>query len=48
MTEQEIIQVVDDYFKEMLSKDADYFDNATKSWIYDAENWFLNRLKKMV
>ena len=46
MTEQEIIQAVEDYFNEMLSKDADYLDNVTDSWIYDAEDWFLNRLEK--
>lgn len=46
MKEQEIIQAVEDYFNEMLSKDADYLDNVTDSWIYDAEDWFLNRLEK--
>lgn len=46
MTEQEIIQAVEDYFNEMLSKDADYLDNVTDSWIYDAEDWFLNLLSQ--
>lgn len=43
MTEQEIIQAVEDYFNEMLSKDEDYFDHITDSWIYDAEKWFIKK-----
>jgi hypothetical protein len=43
MKEKEIIQAVEDYFIEMLSKDADYFDHITDSWIYDAENWFMKK-----
>lgn len=43
MKEKEIIQAVEDYFNEMLSKDADYFDHITDSWIYDAENWFMKK-----
>lgn len=46
MKEQEIIQAVEDYFNEMLAKDADYLDHITDSWIYDAEDWFLNLLNK--
>lgn len=46
MTEQEIIQSVEDYFNEMLAKDADYLDHVTDSWIYDAEQWFLNLLRQ--
>ena len=46
MKEKEIIQAVEEYFNEMLSKDADYFDHITDSWIYDAEDWFLNLLNK--
>ena len=45
MTEHEIKQAVEDYFNEMLAKDADYLDNVTDSWIYDAEDWFLKRLE---
>lgn len=47
MTEQEIIQSVEDYFNEMLSKDADYLDHITDSWIYDAENWFVKKYPKI-
>jgi hypothetical protein len=43
MKEKEIIQAVEDYFIEMLSKDADYFYHITDSWIYDAENWFMKK-----
>ena len=43
MKEKEIIQAVEEYFNEMLSKDADYFDHITDSWIYDAENWFMKK-----
>lgn len=43
MKEQEIIQAVEDYFNEMLSRDADYFDHITDSWICDAENWFMKK-----
>lgn len=46
MTEQETIQAVEDYFNEMLAKDADYLDHVTDSWIYDAEHWFLNLLSQ--
>jgi hypothetical protein len=46
MTEQEIKEVVEDYFKEMLVKDTDYLDHVTDSWIYDAEDWFLNLLSE--
>ena len=45
MTEQEIKQAVEDYFKEMLAKDADYFDNVTDSWINDAEEWCLEYIE---
>ena len=40
MTEQEIKQVVEDYFNQMFAKDADYLDHITDSWIFDAEDWF--------
>lgn len=43
MKEKEIIQAVEEYFNEMLSKDADYFDHITDSWIYDAEKWFMKK-----
>lgn len=46
MTEQKIKQAVEDYFNEMLSKDADYLDHVTDSWIYDAEEWFLKLLRQ--
>lgn len=46
MTEQKIKQAVEDYFKEMFAKDADYLDSITDSWIYDAEEWFLNLLRQ--
>lgn len=46
MTEQEIKQAVEDYFNEMLSKDADHLDHVTDSWIYDAVNWFLYLLSQ--
>ena len=46
MIEQEIKQTVEDYFNEMLAKDADYLDLVTDSWIYDAEDWFLNLLSQ--
>lgn len=45
MTEQEIKQSVEEYFNEMLSKDTDYLDHVTDSWIYDAEEWILEILK---
>lgn len=47
MKEKEIIQAVEDYFNEMLSKDADYLDHITDSWIYDAENWFVKKYPKI-
>jgi hypothetical protein len=43
MTEQEIKKSVEEYFNEMLSKDTDYLDHVTDSWIYDAENWFMKK-----
>lgn len=46
MTDEEIKQAVEEYFNEMLSKDEDYLDHITDSWIYDAEGWFLNVLEK--
>lgn len=41
MTNEEIKQAVEDYFNEMLTKNADYLDYITDSWIYDAEYWFM-------
>ena len=41
MKTEEIKQAVEEYFKEMLAKDADYLDNVTDSWIDDAEDWFV-------
>ena len=46
MTKEEIKQAVEDYFNEMFAEDADYLDHITDSWIYDAENWFLDILEK--
>lgn len=46
MTNEEIKQAVEDYFTEMFAKDTDYLDHITDSWIYDAEEWFLNRIEK--
>lgn len=46
MTEQEIKEAVEEYFNEMHSKDSDYLDHVTDSWIYDAEDWFLNLLSE--
>lgn len=46
MKEQEIKQAVEEYFNEMHSKYTDYLELITDSWIYDAEEWFLNRIKK--
>lgn len=43
MIEQEIKQAVEDYFNQMFAKDANYLDNITASWIYDAEDWFRNK-----
>ena len=43
MKEQEIKQAVEDYFNQMFAKDANYLDNITSSWIYDAEDWFRNK-----
>ena len=40
MTKEEIKQSVEEYFKEMFAKDADYLDHITDSWIFDAEDWF--------
>ena len=46
MTDEEIKQAVEEYFNEMFAEDADYLDHITDSWIYDAEDWFLNRIEK--
>lgn len=46
MTNEEIKQAVEEYFNEMLSKDEDYLDHITDSWVYDAENWLLDVLEK--
>lgn len=46
MTEQEIKEAVEEYFNEMHSKDSDYLDHVTDSWICDAEDWFLNLLSE--
>ncbi len=43
MTTEEIKQAVEEYFNEMLAKDADYLDHITDSWIYDAEDWLVNK-----
>jgi len=43
MTNEEIKQAVEEYFKEMFAKDADYLDHITDSWIYDAEDWFRHK-----
>ena len=43
MIEQEIKQAVEDYFNQMFAKDANYLDNITASWIYDAEDWFRHK-----
>ena len=45
MTNNEIKQAVEDYFNEILAKDADYLDNVTDSWIDDAEDWFVKNCK---
>lgn len=47
MTKQEIKQAVEDYFNKMIVNDADYLDHITDSWIYDAEDWFLNLLRQV-
>ena len=41
MTNEEIKQAVDEYFKEMLTLDKDYVDHVSESYIDDAECWFL-------
>lgn len=46
MTKEEIKQAVEEYFNEMFAQDADYLDHITDSWIYDAEEWFLNLLRQ--
>ena len=46
MTNDEVKQAVEEYFNEMLAKDADYLDHITDSWIYDAEDWFFDRVEK--
>ena len=43
MNTEEIKQAVEEYFKEMLAKDADYLDHITGCWIYDAEDWFRHK-----
>ena len=45
MTNEEIKKLVEEYFKEMLSKDVDYLDHVTDSWIDDAEDWFVKICK---
>lgn len=40
MKNDEIKQAVEEYFNQMLAKDADYLDHVTDSWIFDAEDWF--------
>ena len=47
MTTEEIKQAVEEYFNEMLAKDADYLDHVTDSWIYDAENWFVKKYSEI-
>lgn len=38
----QINQLVEEFFKEMLDKDTNYFFN-TDSWVDDAEDWYVKR-----
>ena len=46
MTNEEIKKAIEEYFNQMLAKNADYLDHVTDSWIYDAESWFLTQLER--
>ena len=40
MTNEEIKQAVEEYFKEMLGNNNEFLDNVTGTWPFDAEDWF--------
>lgn len=46
MTPQKIKNYAVSYIAEQLEKNPDWFKCITDSWIYDAENWFLDVLEK--
>ena len=46
MSPQKIKNFAISYIDEQLMKNPDWFNCITDSWIYDAENWFLDILEK--
>ena len=46
MSPQKIKNFAISYIAEQLEKNPDWFNCITDSWIYDAENWFLDVLEK--
>ena len=46
MSPQKIKNFAINYITEQLEKNPDWFNCITDSWIYDAENWFLDILEK--
>ena len=46
MSPQKIKNYAVSYIAEQLEKNPDWFNCITDSWIYDAENWFLDVLEK--
>ena len=46
MSPQKIKNFAVSYIAEQLEKNPDWFGCITDSWIYDAENWFLDVLEK--
>ena len=46
MSPQKIKNFAINYITEQLEKNPDWFNCITDSWIYDAENWFLDVLEK--
>ena len=48
MEKEVIIKKAHEYIDSNLSKNADWMGSLTDSWIYDAENWFLDLLGKEI
>ena len=48
MEKEVVIKKAHEYIDSNLSKNADWLDSLTDSWIYDAENWFLDLLPKEI
>ena len=46
MSPRKIKNYAIDYIAKQLEKNPDWFDCITDSWIYDAEDWFLDILEK--